>query len=112
LVWKLFRKQMPFKWSMLWLLLVPAGLGVFMWMLKSQVGDPFAFARTSRFWRRHPSMPWTPLIDAFRKIEDGGLPHRFEDAQQVLDAVIALGFLGIGTTMAVRRYPVALWVFV
>lgn len=112
LLWKLLKKQARFRWTMLGLLLVPAGLGVFMWMLKSQVGDPFAFAKASHFWGRRPSMPWTPLIDALSKIEGGGLPRRFEDAQQVLDAFIALGFLGIGTAMAVRRYPVALWAFV
>jgi hypothetical protein len=112
LIWRLVRKQTPFKWTMLGLLLVPAGLGVFMWMLKSQVGDPFAFAKASQFWGRRASMPWTPIVDALSKIRGGALPPRFEDAQQVLDALIAMGFLGLGTAMAVRRYPVALWVFV
>ena len=52
-------------------------------------------------------MPWVPLIRAFAKLTPL-LPERFEDAQEVLDALTAIGFLGIGAAMVRERYPVAM----
>src|SRR5262249_28091317 len=40
------------------------------------------------------------------------LPEHFEDAQEVLDALTAIGFLAIGAAMARERYPVAMWALV
>jgi hypothetical protein len=96
---------------MLGLLLIPAGLGVFMLVLQHQVGDPLAFSRASHFWGRRPSVPWEPLVDALSTLRKGA-PTKVPELQRVLDAVTALGFLGIGATMVWKRYPVAFSAFV
>lgn len=107
LVLRLLQRKMRFRWTMLGLLLVPAGLGAFMWILKVQVGDPFAFAKVMTYWGRERAWPWVPLIAALGKL-DAGFPEGFEAAQSVIDAAFGLGFLGMGTAMVHRRYPVAL----
>jgi len=105
------RKRVRFRWSMLGLCLVPAGLVVFMLILKAEVGDPFAFAKAMQFWGRKNVLPWTPLLAAFGDLR-GGFPTQFEKVQEVLDALTAIGFLAIGVAMAVRRFPVAFSAYV
>jgi len=108
---RLGRKKTRFHWRMLGLFLIPAGLVVFMLILKSETGDPFAFMKTIRFWGREQVWPWTPVIAALKKFGPG-LPDRTDDAQEVLDAFTAIVFFVIGLWMAKERMPVALWALV
>jgi Gpi18-like mannosyltransferase len=45
-----------------WLLLVPAGLGLFLWQLHQWTGDALAFVHVQAGWQRHASWPFEPLI--------------------------------------------------
>ncbi len=47
--------------SVLWLLLVPAGLGLYMAYLWGQYGNPLLFASVQGNWGRHPGLPLTTL---------------------------------------------------
>ena len=47
--------------SVLWLLLVPAGLGLYMAYLWGQYGNPLLFATVQGNWGRHPGLPFTTL---------------------------------------------------
>lgn len=107
LAYDLYRKRLRFHPGMLGLLFVPLGLGVFMLILKVQVGDPFAFMKVMVHWNRGHALPWVPLFRAFGKLTPL-LPERFEDAQEVLDALTAIGFLGIGAAMVRKGYPIAM----
>lgn len=111
LAFELYRKRLRFQPAMLGLLGIPLGLGVFMLILKYQVGDPFAFMKVMVYWRRSHALPWVPLIDAFQKLTPL-LPEHFEDAQEILDGLTAVAFLGIGVAMIRERYPVAMWALV
>jgi hypothetical protein len=51
---------------MLGLLMIPAGLGVVMWMQKVQAGDPLAFLEYHAAWGRTPRMFLLVLRDAAR----------------------------------------------
>jgi len=95
----------------LFLLLIPGGLGVFMWMLAHQVGDPLAFTKVMGAWGRHASWPWEGPLRAFAII-DYTLPPDFSRTQRFIDGLSGVAFFAIGVAMAVRRYPVALWAFV
>ena len=103
----LYKKRLRLRPSMLALLLIPLGLGVFMFVLQQQVGDAFAFMKAMSNWGRVRSLPWVPLLDALRKLTPL-LPDHFDDAQEVIDALTAIGFLGIGVAMIRERYPVAM----
>jgi hypothetical protein len=82
-----------------------------MLILKYQVGDPFAFMKIMVHWNRGHALPWVPLIRGFAKLTPL-LPNRFEDALEILDALTAIAFLGIGAAMARERYPIAMWAMV
>jgi hypothetical protein len=107
----LYKKRVRPKWTMLGIFLIPLGLVLFMLLLKHEVGDPFAFMKVMSNWGRERSWPWVPLIDAFRHL-DPLLPDKFDDAQEVLDALTAIAFLAIGVAMVRERYPVAMSVLV
>ncbi|HEX3596056.1 MAG TPA: mannosyltransferase family protein, partial [Polyangiaceae bacterium] len=109
--WDLYKKRARFRWPMLGLLLIPAGLGAFMVLLQHEVGDPLAFMKVMSNWGRVRSLPWVPLVDAVRKLTPL-LPDRFDASQEVLDALTAVAFLGIGVAMVRERYPVAMSVLV
>jgi hypothetical protein len=111
LAFDLFKKRRPFHLGMLGLLLIPLGLGVCMALLQHEVGDPLAFMKVMSNWGRVRSLPWVPLIDALGKLTPL-LPERFDDAQEVLDALTAIGFLAIGVAMVRERYPIAMSVLV
>jgi hypothetical protein len=108
---RLWRRQVKFRVSMLTLLLIPAGLGVFMLILKYQVGDPTAFASALTHWGRHPSLPWVPIAEALGKLTPG-LPASASQVQPMLDAITAIAFLAMAGVMAWRRYPIAFTAFV
>lgn len=49
-----------------WLLLVPAGTGVFIWHLWRVTGDPLAFVHVQQNWGREARFFWTPLVEFLR----------------------------------------------
>ncbi|HEV7763960.1 MAG TPA: hypothetical protein VGQ76_03060 [Thermoanaerobaculia bacterium] len=55
------RRDRPLKAC--WLLLVPAGTGVFMWHLWRVTGDPLAFVHVQKNWGRAAQPFWTPLVN-------------------------------------------------
>jgi len=109
--WRLYRRETRLRLSMLSLLLIPAGLGLFMFMQYYQVGDALAFSKTMKYWGRHPAWPWAGIVDALHGTYFD-FPVNFKKTQRFLDAAFALVFLGIGAAMALTRQRVALWVFV
>jgi mannosyltransferase PIG-V len=108
---RLYRRELKPRISMAALLLIPAGLALFMAMQLHQVGDAFAFSKTMTHWGRHAAWPWTGIVDAFAGT-DFTFSVNFAKTQRFIDAVFALVFLGIGAWMAARRERIALWVFV
>lgn len=109
--WSLYRRERQADVRMAALLLIPAGLGVFMLMQYVQVGDPLAFSKTMRHWGRHAVWPWEGIVDALRGTRYT-FPVNFGKTQRFLDAGFALAFLGLGAAMAIQKQRVALWVFV
>jgi hypothetical protein len=109
---RVLRRQTAFRPSMLALLAIPAGLGVFMLILHYQVNNPFAFAETLSHWGRERSWPWQSLVAAFSATDYTFKPN-FGKVQRFIDASIALLFLCIGLAMAVsKKTPMALYTFV
>jgi hypothetical protein len=49
-----------------WLLLVPAGTGLFLWHLWRITGDALAFVHVQRNWGRNARAFWEPLVDSVR----------------------------------------------
>jgi hypothetical protein len=107
----LYRRERQLEPKMAALLLIPAGLCVFMFMQYVQVGDPLAFSKTMKHWGRHAVWPWEGIVQALRKT-DYTFPLSFGRTQRFLDAAFALAFLGIGVAMAIQKQRIALWVFV
>jgi len=54
------------RWSVLWVLLPVAGLGLYMGFLFWQFGDPLLFLHEQNNHARQLSMPWDPFIEFFR----------------------------------------------
>jgi hypothetical protein len=111
LAWQLLRRQERFRWAMLGLLLIPAGLGCFMGLLAYQVGDSLAFAKTVEHWGRENSLPWDTLLNVFQSA-DYGFKRDAKNVQDLIDATLGCAFLAIGVLMALRGMRVALWAFV
>jgi hypothetical protein len=110
-LWRWYRRQQRPSPRMLALLLIPAGLGVFMLILYLQVGDPLAFGNVMKYWGRELAWPWANVIHTLRKT-NYNFPPDFARTQRFLDALFALLFIVAGTAMAVQRMRVALWAFV
>jgi hypothetical protein len=106
--WWKERKQPPR--TALWLLLIPAGLGLFALMQWVQTGEPLAFVKTQSHWRPRPAWPWVPLLRAFFKV-DWSLPLHAENARQIQEALIATLTLGGALLMAVRRWRPVYWLY-
>jgi mannosyltransferase PIG-V len=108
---RLYRRELKPSASMAALLLIPAGLALFMAMQLYQVGDAFAFSKTMKHWGRHAAWPWAGIVDAIVGT-DFTFSVNFAKTQRFIDALFALTFLGIGAWMAARGERIALWVFV
>ncbi|MCS6913957.1 MAG: mannosyltransferase family protein [Myxococcales bacterium] len=100
---RLVRRQERFSPAMMGLLLIPAGLGVYMLLLHVQVGDALAFARYQARWQRHTAFPLSTLAVALAKT-DWSFPRDAANMQRLLDFLFAIGCLGIGVAM-LRRFP-------
>jgi hypothetical protein len=109
--YQLYCRKQHVSWRMLWLLAMPAGLGVYLAFLHFRFGDALAFVKTQEHWDRHSSFPWTPVWDALRAT-DYTFPVSAKKTQRFIDAASVLGLLAAAACMAKQRYPVALWSYV
>ncbi|GBE58231.1 mannosyltransferase [bacterium BMS3Abin01] len=113
-------------WDMLYLLLVPLGLGVWMLFLGIRFGDPFIFTEAQSFWLREFTGPlaglWEGFKAAFRGVETlFNTPDdlywtvidqdsRLWSAYDIINLGFTLTFLGL-CVAAFRKLPLAYAVY-
>ncbi|MGC8926367.1 MAG: hypothetical protein ACP5QK_00425 [Myxococcota bacterium] len=108
LLYEILQKRERFSISMLYLLLIPSGLLIFMLMLKVQVGDPFAFSKFQAGWGRHFLFPiFTPFVELYRV--NWSFPRDDVNMQKFLEAITSILFLIIAIMMIVKKYNPVLW---
>lgn len=108
----LLRRRERFSASALALLLMPAGVLVFMWILWVQVGDPLAFLEHQRLgWGRSTTFPLTPIWQTFAST-DYTFPRGAAGFNTVffVEAVVSAVFLIVPFLM-IGRLPLAMWGF-
>jgi hypothetical protein len=71
------------RWHMMWLLLIPAGLLVFLVSTATITGDPLAFARAHHAWGREVTWPWKTIV----------APRGFMAYVTPVEQVLTIGFL-------------------
>jgi Gpi18-like mannosyltransferase len=107
----LWQKKYDFRGAMLFLLLIPAGLLIFMYMLTVQVKDPFAFLKFQAGWRRHFVFPlFAPFIELWWV--HWSFPRDASNMQRLIDTFCAFAFLVIGVMMFKKKYHPVLWLLV
>ena len=81
--------------AFLWILLIPCGVGVFMWILWKDVGDPLAFMKYQSAWGRGFVFPLTTYINAFREINWSFPldPPYFPNMHNLLNLISSVFFL-------------------
>jgi hypothetical protein len=84
-----------------WLLLVPAGLGLFLWQLRRWTGDALAFAHVQAGWQRHASWPFEPLIRYLSAPSAVSRPWNFTAFHFCVACIV----IGAGIAMTLRRRP-------
>ena len=111
LAYRIYKKQEKFKLEMLSLLLIPAGLIIFMIMLWYQVSDPFAFSKYQAGWGRHFVFPlFTPFIELYRV--NWSFPRDEVNMQRFIEAITSIIFFLIAIIMFIKRYHPILWMIV
>ncbi|MCX7957606.1 MAG: glycosyltransferase family 39 protein [Deltaproteobacteria bacterium] len=111
ILYEILGKREKFSFKMLFLLLIPSGLLLFMIMLKVQVGDPLAFSKFQAGWGRHFVFPlFTPFIELYRV--NWSFPRDDVNMQKFIEAVTSLLFLLIAVVMIVKKYHPVLWMIV
>jgi Gpi18-like mannosyltransferase len=84
-----------------WLLLIPAGLGLYLWRLHVWTGDAFAFAHVQAGWERHASWPVEPLFRYLSNPSAASRPWNFV----TLHFAVAALLLVAGVAMTITRRP-------
>lgn len=111
LLYEILKRRQRFNPKMLSLLLIPAGLLIFMVMLRSQVGDPLAFSKFQSGWGRHFVFPlFTPFIELYRV--DWSFSRNDVNMQRLFEASTSIIFLCIALMMIIKRYNPVLWMLV
>lgn len=82
-----------------WLLLVPAGTGVFMWHLWRVTGDPLAFVHAQEKWGRAAQSFWTPVVSFLRQPSHISEPWNFVAMNFLVTALV----LCAGVALLVQR---------
>ncbi|HLA76602.1 MAG TPA: mannosyltransferase family protein [Vicinamibacteria bacterium] len=76
----------------LWILLIPCGLLVFMAILWAQVGDPMAFVKGQEGWGRSFTFPLRTLLDEYAHI-DFSFPRDLGNTDILMSLITSLLFL-------------------
>ncbi len=83
--------------QVLWLLLIPMGIGLWMVYWKTKTGDEFAFLHQQSGWQREMLLPWQTFLSGMRQAWDflGAYPGGIYalEALSVMGAVV-LGVIG------------------
>lgn len=111
LAYEMVRRRERFRLAWAWLLLIPAALGVFMYMLYVQVGDPLAFSRHQAGWGRQMAFPLWVIVSELIHF-DWSFPRRPWNANKLFEVMTAVGLLAGVVAMIWRRYHPVLWGFV
>ena len=95
---------------LLWLLLIPAGIAIFAWILHEQVGDGLAFVKAQAGWGRKTAWPLSALIHDASDIDFTF--HELTDWQvgMLLDMVATVGLFA-AAAYALRRLDAGLTLF-
>jgi Gpi18-like mannosyltransferase len=111
LFYEILKKRERFSPYMLFLLLIPSGLLLFMIMLKVQVGDPLAFSKFQAGWGRHFVFPlFTPFIELYKV--NWSFPRDEVNMQKFVESITSIFFLLIAIMMIIKRYNPVLWMIV
>lgn len=97
--------------EMVYLTLIPAGIGAFMLILYVQVGDPWAFVSAQSNWGREATFPLLILVKTLGEI-NFQFPRNPNSVILLFDWISAAGFLVISGIMAFKRYRLCLWLYV
>jgi hypothetical protein len=108
--WRRWRAREKLPVHVAALLVIPAGLGIFMCYQWTEFGDPLAFVHAQRHWGKS-ELPWLHVLRVLRQIQ-WDFPQDLDNAQRVVDLMLALVFLFASAYMAWQRFPIAWWVFV
>jgi hypothetical protein len=87
----------PLTPRLLWLLLIPASLGIFMVTLSVSVGDPLAFMKEESNFGCSPTLPWNTIVAAVRHFNPGNIMECLDllaTALLLLVAAISVRTLG------------------
>ncbi|MGF1491940.1 MAG: hypothetical protein ACFBSC_05675 [Microcoleaceae cyanobacterium] len=110
ILYRLWQGKQSLRSSMIWLLLIPVGIGIFMMVLYIQVGEPLAFIKAQSAWHRESTFPFWTFVKAVQKI-DFTLPRHPTNTLAIFDLLSAIGFLTISLMMFRKKYPTSLWVY-
>lgn len=119
-----YLSQRGFRWrqvsrDILWLGLVPLGLGLYMYYLYATVGDPLAFLHAEQRWGRHLAYPWQSLALAASYVLQPAPPqpafpqgvfvsawrHAYRRLYSALDLTASLTFLALAFYAWRRKVP-------
>ncbi len=84
--------------KLLWLLLIPAGLGIYMLYLWQDLGTPLAFIYAQKFWWRSFDYPWNSIYFGLLKITTG------DDLLNLAFTLYAVGFLALSVKLLRPSY--------
>jgi hypothetical protein len=108
---RVWRKDVRFTPRALLLLLIPAGLGVFMLMLAQQVGDPWAWVKFQAGWGRKTVFPLATIWNELARF-DWSFPRGSEKNMDLVETGFSIIGLAVPVTMAVwRRHRTAPWMW-
>jgi hypothetical protein len=96
----------PLTPRLLFLLLIPAGLGIFMLILAVQVGDPMAWAKAQAGWGRETAFPLLTIFRDARSLDWSFAAMNSDLVGRVLDLVATLGLFA-AVAASLRRLDLA-----
>lgn len=103
LIFQWFSGQRKPKWSVLFLLLIPVGLFIYMILLFFWTGNPLAFVNAQSHWSRSNTFPLLTLLQAWYSI-DFSFPRDMTNIQFAINWFCAVGFLILGIVMLVSAW--------
>lgn len=86
------------KVKLLWLALMPAGLGIYMLYLRQVLGNPLAFMAAQKYWKRSFDFPWNSIYEAIVNISVGN------NLWNLIFTLYALAFLALAVKLLRPAY--------